>query len=129
YLQTPEPEPTAPCMPASILAGPFTASANVAEIRESATLAVAARAAALRAAGREILDLGAGQPDFDTPAFIRLAAAEAVEAGATRYTATAGIAPLRAAIARELTQRAAGNASFEAEQVVVSSGSNQSLFN
>ncbi len=116
-------------MPASITVGPFVPSANLAELRESATLAVAARAAALRAAGREIIDLGAGQPDFDTPPFIRQAAAEAVEAGATRYTATAGITPLRSAIARELTARAAGNARFEAEHVVVSSGSKQSLFN
>ncbi|HEY0972303.1 MAG TPA: pyridoxal phosphate-dependent aminotransferase [Gemmatimonadales bacterium] len=116
-------------MPASISVGPFIPSANVAQLRESATLAVSARAAALQAAGRDIIDLGAGQPDFDTPPFIRRAAAEAVEAGATRYTPTAGIAPLRAAIARELTSRAAGNAHFEAEQVVVSGGSKQSIFN
>ena len=49
---------------------PFVPSPNVASIKESATIAVSQKARALRAAGRSILDLGAGEPDFDTPAFI-----------------------------------------------------------
>ena len=108
---------------------PFRPSANLAGLQPSATIAVAERAAALRAAGRDVIDLGAGQPDFDTPAFIRQAAAEAVERGATRYTATAGILPLRQAIAADATALAGGRHAYDAEQVVVSNGSKQSLFN
>ena len=77
----------------------FRPSANIARLKESATLAVAAKARALKAAGQTVIDLGAGEPDFDTPAFIRAAAAEAIEKGFTRYTATEGIPPLREAIA------------------------------
>ena len=107
----------------------FVPSANLALLQESATIAVSARAAELRAQGRDIIDLGAGQPDFDTPAFIRRAAAEAVEAGATRYTATAGILPLRQAIAADATALSGGRHGYTAGDVVVSCGSKQSLFN
>lgn len=107
----------------------FKPSSNVAELRESATLAVAGRARALRAAGRQILDLGSGEPDFDTPAHIRAAAAEAIEAGATRYTATEGVLPLREAIAAEANARIAGADVVAPGDVVVSTGSKQSLFN
>ena len=115
----------------SLLAGPrsnraFTPSRNIAQLRESATIAVSARAKALRAAGRPVIDLGAGEPDFDTPEFIRRAAQSAIDAGATRYTATEGILPLRDAIA----QRAAeAGVEVTPAQVVVSTGSKQSLFN
>ncbi len=104
-------------------------SANIADLQPSATIAVAALAAQLRAAGREILDFGAGQPDFDTPQFIRQAAAEAVEAGATRYTATEGMFPLRQAIADQASALAGGRWPVTAHQVVVSGGSKQSIFN
>ncbi len=103
------------------LAPAFAPSANVSHIKESATLAVASRARALKAAGREILDLGAGEPDFDTPEFIRRAAQKAIDSGATRYTATEGILPLRQAIAAQ--------ANADPAEVVVSTGSKQSLFN
>jgi aspartate aminotransferase len=108
----------------------FVPSVNIARLKESATLAVAAKARALRAAGVPVIDLGAGEPDFDTPAFIRQAAAEAVEAGATRYTATEGIAPLREAVAVEANRwLPVGATPFTAAEVVVSNGSKQSLFN
>jgi aspartate aminotransferase len=115
----------------SLLAGPrsnraFAPSGNIAQLRESATIAVSARAKALRAAGRPIIDLGAGEPDFDTPEFIRRAAQKAIDAGATRYTATEGILPLREAIARRAADM---GAEVAAGQVVVSTGSKQSLFN
>ncbi|HEX6630313.1 MAG TPA: hypothetical protein VF048_04445, partial [Gemmatimonadaceae bacterium] len=97
----------------------FVPSANLAQLQESATIAVSARAAELRAQGRDIIDLGAGQPDFDTPAFIRRAAAEAVEAGATRYTHTAGILPLRQAIAADATALSGGRHRYTAADVVV----------
>ena len=107
----------------------FQPSANIARMKESATLAVAAKARALKAAGLAIIDLGAGEPDFDTPAFIREAAVAAMNAGATRYTATEGILPLRDAIAADANRRLAHGAPITAAEVVVSSGSKQSLYN
>jgi aspartate aminotransferase len=107
----------------------YQVSPNIAQLTESATIAASARARALKEAGRPIIDLGAGQPDQPTPAFISAAAAEAVEGGATRYTATEGIAPLRRAIAAEATRLAAGRDPVDAGQVVVSGGSKQSIFN
>lgn len=111
------------------LAPSFAPSANVSSIKESATLAVASRARALKAAGREVLDLGAGEPDFDTPEYIRRAAQKAIDAGATRYTATEGILPLRQAIAAQANALYRGPSPIEATEVVVSTGSKQSLFN
>lgn len=67
-------------------------------IKPSPTLAVTARAARLRAQGRDIIGLGAGEPDFDTPEHIRQAAVAALHAGQTRYTAVAGTPELRRAI-------------------------------
>jgi aspartate aminotransferase len=108
----------------------FVPSPNIARLKESATLAVAAKARSLRAQGIPVIDLGAGEPDFDTPAFIREAAAAAVEAGATRYTATEGIPALREAIAADANRLLpAGATPFTAAEVVVSNGSKQSLFN
>lgn len=107
----------------------FVPSPNIARLRESATIAVSGRAKALRAAGRSILDLGSGEPDFDTPAFIRHAAAEAIEQGATRYTATEGILPLREAIAAEANARIRGLQTVTPGDVVVSTGSKQAIFN
>lgn len=116
-------------MPSTTVPPVFVPSPNIAGLRASATIAVATLAAELSAAGRSILDFGAGQPDFDTPPFIRRAAAEAVEAGATRYTATDGILPLRRAIADGATALNGGRWPIGASQVVVSSGSKQSIFN
>ena len=110
-------------------AGGFTPSENIAFLKESATIAVSTRAKALRAAGRQVIDLGAGEPDFDTPEFIRAAAARAIENGATRYTATEGILPLREAIAAEANARYRGAVPVDAKDIVVSTGSKQSLFN
>ena len=107
----------------------FRPSENIARLKESATLAVAARCRALRAAGHDVIDLGAGEPDFDTPAFIRAAAAEAVERGATRYTATEGILPLREAIAASASRQLNGGPVITPAEVVVSNGSKQSLYN
>ena len=108
----------------------YVPSPNVASIKESATIAVSQRAKALRAAGRKIIDLGAGEPDFDTPTFILDATKAALDAGATRYTAVEGILPLREAIAKDATRRRAGrDAPVTAGEVVVSTGSKQSLHN
>lgn len=107
----------------------FVPSDNVARLRESATIAVSQRARALKAQGRRILDLGAGEPDFDTPAYIRDAAVRALDAGATRYTAVEGIAPLRERIAAQATAEYRGDGAIEPGDVVVTTGSKQALFN
>src|SRR5215218_6894822 len=100
----------------------FVPSRNVAELRPSATIAVSARAKELRAAGVAVIDLGAGEPDFPTPEFIRRAAADAVEAGATKYTATEGILPLRQEIADRANALYGEDDSIDARDVVVSNG-------
>lgn len=107
----------------------FVRSPNIELLRESATIAVSQRARALREKGRRIIDLGAGEPDFPTPAFISEAAAAAIQAGHTRYTATEGIAELRRAIATEASRRANGGREVTPAGVVVSNGSKQSIFN
>ena len=106
----------------------YTPSPNVAELQESATIAVSARAKALRAAGRAVIDLGAGEPDFPTPSFVREAAKRALDAGATRYTLVEGIQPLRECIASRANERL-GVTSVTSSDVVVSTGSKQSLLN
>jgi aspartate aminotransferase len=113
----------------SSLHAPFAPSSNVAQLKESATIAVSARAKALRAAGRNVIDLGAGEPDFDTPEFIRRSAQRAIDAGATHYTATEGILPLRQAIAAQANAAYAGEEPIDPLDIVVSTGSKQALFN
>jgi len=106
----------------------YTRSHNIADLRESATIAVSARAKALKAAGRPVIDLGAGEPDFPTPAFVMSAVKRALEAGATRYTQVEGILPLREAIAARANAVRVGR-SIAAEEIVVSAGTKQALFN
>jgi aspartate aminotransferase len=102
-------------------------SENVRGIEGSATLAIAALTRELRAQGREIIDLGVGEPDFRTPEFISAAGIAAIEQGNTQYTPVPGIAPLRQAIAARITADTAHTAS--ADGVVVSNGAKQALFN
>jgi aspartate aminotransferase len=104
----------------------FAPSANIAELQESATIAVSARAKALRAAGRAVIDLGAGEPDFPTPGYVIDAAHRALDGGATRYTQVEGIAPLREVIAARAT--ALAGRSVSADQIVVTAGTKQALF-
>lgn len=107
----------------------FAPSANIALLRESATIAASQRAKALRAEGRAIIDVSAGEPDFDTPVSIRRAAQHAIDNGATRYTATQGTIELRNAIAARATARRGSGEPIGHDAVVVSNGSKQSLFN
>ncbi len=99
----------------------------MARVQPSATGAVLALATKLKAEGRDIVSLGAGEPDFDTPEHIRRAACEAIEAGATRYTPIDGTADLKAAIQRKFERD--NQLEFNPEQILVSSGAKQSLFN
>lgn len=107
----------------------FSPSSNISLLRESATIAVSQRAKALRGEGRRIIDLGAGEPDFDTPQFIREDAKRAIDTGQTHYTATEGILPLREAIAARAREEGASAHDVAVADVVVSNGSKQSLFN
>ena len=99
----------------------------MARIKPSPTGAVLALATKLKALGRDIVSLGAGEPDFDTPEHIRRAACEAIEAGATRYTPIDGTAELKAAICRKFERD--NGLKFDPNQILVSSGGKQSLFN
>jgi len=109
------------------MSAPLKLSVRAASLQPSLTLAIAAKAKQLRADGRNICSLSAGEPDFDTPAFIRQAAAAALEAGHTRYGPVAGEPALRAAIAEKL--RDENGVSATADQVLVTNGGKQALFN
>ncbi len=102
-------------------------SHRVQSIKPSPTLAITARAKALRAAGQDIIGLGAGEPDFDTPGHIKQAAIEAIEAGFTKYTEVGGTPELKAAVIRKL-QRDNG-LDYTPEQILVSCGGKHSFFN
>lgn len=102
-------------------------SPNVRDMQPSATIAVSSLAKRLAAEGRDIINLSAGEPDFDTPAFISEAAIDGIRAGRTRYTPAPGLPELRKAIARSLSDRAGRELPWEG--VVVSTGAKQSLFN
>jgi aspartate aminotransferase len=102
-------------------------SENVRQLQPSATLAVSALARELKAQGRAIIDLSAGEPDFPTPAFIADAAIAAIRAGHTRYTPAPGLPALRAAIAGALAR--AYGVETSPSRVVVSVGAKQALFN
>jgi len=102
-------------------------SANVERLQPSATIAVSTLAKRLAEEGRDVINLSAGEPDFDTPAFIADAAVAGIRAGKTRYTPPPGVPPLRKAIAARLSERA-GRA-LDWTGVVVTAGAKQSLFN
>ena len=105
----------------------ITLSHRVQRVKPSPTLAVTARAAALRAAGQNIIGLGAGEPDFDTPDHIKEAAIRAIRNGATRYTAVDGTAELKTAIINKF-QRDNG-LNYRPEEILVSCGGKQSFYN
>ena len=102
-------------------------AASVGRIKPSATVAISQKARELRAAGEDVIGLGAGEPDFDTPDFIKQAAMEAIKRGETKYTAVDGIPELKKAIIAKF-QRDNG-LDYSAPQICVSSGAKQSVFN
>lgn len=104
-----------------------TLSERVRRVKPSPTLAVTAKAAELKAQGHDVLSLGAGEPDFDTPPHIKEAAHRAINDGATKYTAVNGTLGLRKAVAAKF-ERDNGH-KFTADQVLVSSGGKQSFYN
>lgn len=102
-------------------------SENVRQIEPSGTIAIAALCRELRAKGRDVIDLGVGEPDFRTPDFIAEAGITSIQQGMTQYPPVPGIAPLRAAIAKHITATVGKPA--DPAGVVVTSGAKQALFN
>ncbi len=102
-------------------------SDRVLSIKPSPTLAVTNRAAELKAAGKDIIGLGAGEPDFDTPEHIKAAAIKAIECGFTKYTAVDGTPGLKKAIIAKLKRD--NGLDYQANQILVSCGGKQSFFN
>lgn len=105
----------------------FPVSENVARMQSSATLAAAQAAEALRASGVNVCDFGAGEPDFDTPENIKQAAAEAMRAGRTKYTAAGGVREIQRAIIdfykRDFSTE------YQPGEVMVTAGGKQAIFN
>jgi len=93
----------------------------------SPTMAITSKAKELRAKGVDVIGFGAGEPDFDTPYHIKEAAKEAIDMGFTKYTPPAGIAELRRAVADKLKEE--NGVEYEPEQVVITDGAKQALFN
>ena len=100
---------------------------TLSRIKPSATIAVAQKARDLKATGRDVISLGAGEPDFDTPDNVKNAAIEAIRQGKTKYTPVAGIPELRQAIAQKLKRE--NNLDYKPQQIIVGTGGKQVLFN
>jgi len=102
-------------------------SNRVQQIKPSATLAITAKAAELRAAGKSVISLSVGEPDFETPRSAREAGIKAIQDGFTRYTAVPGIPELRKAIAAKFKRD--NDLDYEPEDILVSTGGKQCIFN
>ncbi len=96
------------------------------DVPPSATLAVTTRAQELKAQGVDVVGFGAGEPDFDTPDYIKDAAIKALKAGKTKYTAAAGIVELRTAIAKKLKKE--NGLEYSPDQVIVNIGGKHSVY-
>lgn len=102
-------------------------SERIQRVRPSPTLAVSEKATQLKAAGRDVIGLGSGEPDFDTPDHIKKAAIDAINAGFTKYTAVDGIPELKQAIQSKFKRD--NQLDYESDQILVSCGGKQSSFN
>lgn len=96
-------------------------------MRPSATLAISAKAAAMRKEGIDVISFGAGEPDFDTPQHIKQAAIEAINSGFTKYTPASGTPELKEAIAEKLKKE--NNLDYSPSQIIVSCGAKHSIYN
>ncbi|MCX5614395.1 pyridoxal phosphate-dependent aminotransferase [Bombella saccharophila] len=103
------------------------AATRMGRILPSQTIAITQKARALKAEGRDIISLSAGEPDFDTPDFIKQAAIEAIQRGETKYTDVAGIPALRQAVAARLN--ADFDLDYRAEEICISTGGKQVIYN
>lgn len=102
-------------------------SRRVLAVKPSVTLEIAAKAKAMKAQGIDVISLSAGEPDFDTPAFIKEAAIQAIQKGVTKYTPVPGTVELRQAICRKLKRDQ--SLDFVPEQIVVGTGAKHAIFN
>lgn len=102
-------------------------AARVGKVKPSLTLAIAAKAKAMKVEGIDVCSFSAGEPDFDTPAHIKAAAKQALDEGKTKYGAAAGEPKLRSAIARSLQSE--NKLDYQAENVIVTNGGKHGLFN
>ncbi|MBL3574449.1 pyridoxal phosphate-dependent aminotransferase [Rhodovulum sulfidophilum] len=102
-------------------------SATLARVKPSPTIAVSTKARELKAAGKDVIGLGAGEPDFDTPQNIKDAAKAAIDRGETKYTAVDGLPELKKAICAKF--KADNNLDYEPAQVSVGAGGKQILYN
>lgn len=102
-------------------------SQRVQRIKESPTLAITAKAGKMKASGIDVVSFGAGEPDFDTPGFIKEAAIEAINSGFTKYTPVGGIEPLKDAIIAKLQNE--NGLTYAREEILVSCGGKHSLYN
>jgi aspartate aminotransferase len=100
---------------------------RVMRVKPSPTLTITARAAQMRVAGKDVIGLGAGEPDFDTPAHIKQAAIRAIDAGFTKYTPVDGTATLKQAVIEKF--RRDNGLEFQPDQILVSCGGKQSFYN
>jgi len=101
---------------------------SLSRIKPSATMAVTDKARALKAAGRDVIGLGAGEPDFDTPDNIKKAAIKAIESGrASKYTAVEGLAELKQAVVDKFKRE--NNLDYKTNQIIISTGGKQVLYN
>src|ERR1044071_7208147 len=106
---------------------PFSQSDNVSKMQSSSTLAAMQAAEALRAAGADVVDFGAGEPDFDTPENIKLAASEAMRIGRTKYTSTGGTRELQKAIINFYKREF--QTEYQPSEVMATSGGKHAIFN
>ena len=106
---------------------PFKISNRVAQIKPAATITVSMKATELRAQGKDIISLGFGEPDFDTPEHIKQAAIDAIWDGQTKYPPVDGTVQLKSAIVQKLSNE--NQLDFDPGQIIVSNGAKQSLFN
>jgi len=105
----------------------YHVSQRTQQVLPSSTLAITARAKKLKSEGRDVISLAAGEPDFDTPDFIKDACIAALKDGFTKYTPTSGILELKEAIAAKFSRD--NNLEYSPEQIVVSCGAKHSIFN
>ena len=102
-------------------------SKRVSSVKPSPTIAVTTKARALRAAGKDVIGLGAGEPDFDTPENVKEAAIRAIHEGFTKYTAVDGISKLKEAIVKKFKND--NNIAYDLDQITVGSGAKQVIYN
>tara|TARA_B110000037_G_scaffold222902_1_gene300350 strand:+ start:3734 stop:4939 length:1206 start_codon:yes stop_codon:yes gene_type:complete len=102
-------------------------SVCVKRISESPTLAITAKAAKLKSEGKDVIGLAAGEPDFDTPDFIKKAAIDAIYKGLTKYTPVTGIPSLKKAVVDKLSKE--NNLDYQVDEIIVGTGGKQCIFN